>query len=99
MIRSIPTRVVHWRKEPYDVYVGRGSVYGNPFTFKDGTTAKFRVATREEAILRFEEWIQTKPGLLALVRKELRNKILGCWCSPAPCHGEVLARIANAGLE
>ena len=29
-------------------------------------------------------------------RKELKGKILGCWCSPYACHGEVLAEIANS---
>lgn len=89
------TTVVHFKKEPYDVYIGRGSIYGNPFSHKDGTTAKYKVATREEAIRRFDEWIQTKPGLMVLVRQELRGKVLGCWCRPKACHGEVLARIAD----
>ena len=25
----------------------------------------------------------------------LKGKVLGCWCKPGPCHGDVLARIAN----
>jgi len=25
-------RVVHCKREPYDVYIGRGSKWGNPFT-------------------------------------------------------------------
>lgn len=33
------TRVVHCKRAPYDVYIGRGqgSVWGNPFSFKPGT--------------------------------------------------------------
>lgn len=26
---------------------------------------------------------------------ELKGKILGCWCAPLACHGEVLAELAN----
>ncbi|MGD9564460.1 MAG: DUF4326 domain-containing protein [Pyrinomonadaceae bacterium] len=28
--------------------------------------------------------------------EELRGKVLGCWCSPKVCHGDVLARLLNA---
>ena len=33
--------------------------------------------------------------LAELARAELPDKVLGCWCPPRPCHGEVLARLAN----
>lgn len=87
--------VVHLRKAAYDRYVGRPTVFGNPYSHKEGTTARFKVATREEAIAKFEEWVLTKPGLIRLIKQELKAKILGCWCAPLPCHAEVLARIAN----
>jgi len=28
---------------------------------------------------------------------ELRGKVLGCWCAPKACHGDVLVSLANAG--
>lgn len=92
--RKEATRVVHCKKEPYDVYVGRPSIWGNSFSHKDGTLAEHRVATREEAIARYEEGIKEKPELLARL-PELKGKILGCWCKPLPCHGDVLARLAD----
>lgn len=83
------TRVVHCRREPYDVYVGRPSRFGNPFVVgRDGT--------RKEVIAKYESWLRSNPGLLAEVRL-LRGKTLGCWCHPLPCHGGVLARIADEG--
>ena len=44
--------VVNKYKSEYDVYIGRGSPWGNPFThIKDKTTkAEFIVDTREESI-------------------------------------------------
>lgn len=39
-------KVVHCKKEPFDVYVGRGSVWGNPFSHKEGTTAEHIVSNR-----------------------------------------------------
>lgn len=86
--------VVHTR-DPHDVYVGRPSPFGNPFSHKTGTLAEFQVATKEEAIRRFEKWLLEQPALVARVKRQLRGKVLGCWCKPGPCHGDVLARIAN----
>jgi hypothetical protein len=87
--------VVHMKREPFDVYIGRPSVWGNPFSHEASTIAKFRVTTREEAIERYEAWFLAQPGLVALAKEVLRGKVLGCWCDPKPCHGHVLARIAN----
>lgn len=79
--------VVHCKKSPYDVYIGRGSKWGNPFVIdQDGT--------REEVIAKYAEWIKTQPELIASL-PELHGKILGCWCSPKPCHGDILKRMAN----
>jgi hypothetical protein len=82
--------------QPYDVKVDRSTIYGNPFSHKSGTRAKFLVATRAEAIQKFtpNHCKQRRP--LKQVFFELRGKVLGCWCSPNPCHAEVLSRLANA---
>ena len=89
------TRVVHCRKEPYDVYIGRPSKWGNPFThLSDSTRAEFIVPTRDDAIDAFEEWITNGDGqhLLADLH-ELKGKVLGCWCKPKRCHGDVLVKL------
>lgn len=88
------SRVVHCKKEPYDIYIGRPSKWGNPFSHKDGTLAEYRVATRDEAVERYAEWVLEQPELVAALG-ELRGKVLGCWCKPARCHGDVLERLAN----
>ena len=88
--------VVHFNKEPYDVYIGRPSEWGNPFSSKEGTLAEYKVATKAEAISEYEKWVISQPEMLEKIRKELKGKVLGCWCKPGACHGDVLARIANA---
>ena len=88
--------VVHFKRSAYDVYIGRPSPWGNPFSHLVRSRAKFLVATREEAIQRFEEWLLAQPELVKRVKQELCGKVLGCWCAPLSCHGDVLARIANA---
>lgn len=84
------TTVVHFDKEPYDVYIGRGpgSIWGNPYEIgKDGT--------RSEVIAKYREYLLGNPKLMALL-PTLRGKKLGCWCSPLACHGDVLAELADA---
>lgn len=94
----VMTTVVHKNKEEYDIYIGRPSKWGNPFTHhadKD-TLAKYVVKTRKEAVQKFEEWILFGDGKYLLDDiHELKDKRLGCWCKPKSCHGDVLARIAN----
>lgn len=87
--------VVHCKRAPYDVYIGRPSVWGNPFSHQHGTKAQYRVATRDEAVAAYEKWIRSLPELIKLARQELKGKVLACWCAPQACHGDVLARIAN----
>ena len=47
------------------------------------------------AIRKYREWIKTQPHLLAQL-KDLKGKVLGCWCKPRACHGDVLAEMADA---
>lgn len=83
------TTVVHCKKDHYDVYIGRGhnSIWGNPYKID-------KTHSREEVIKLYEEYVRNNPFLMSKV-KELKGKILGCWCAPLPCHGDVLAKIAD----
>lgn len=93
-------KVVHCKRERYDVYIGRPSKWGNPFTHIQDrkTKAEFIVATREEAIAKYREWILTQPALLNDLH-ELDGKILGCWCKPQSCHGDVLVELIRKKNE
>lgn len=80
-------KVVHCKRAPYDIYIGRPSKWGNPFAIGvDGN--------RAEVIRKYEEWIRTRPHLMADLH-ELRGKVLGCWCAPKPCHGDVLIKLVE----
>lgn len=81
------TQVVNLRREKYDTYIGRGSIWGNPYVIgKDGT--------RAEVIAMYEEHLRLS-GLIDRIR-ELHGKVLGCYCKPAACHGDILAQYADA---
>ena len=85
MYSGTSTRVVNLRVEPYDVYIGRPSKWGNPFTIgRDGT--------RREVVQKYREWIRNNPDLMGALH-ELRGKTLGCFCKPESCHGDVLIEL------
>jgi len=63
------------------------SKWGNPFVVgKHGA--------RGECIALYERWLLENEELVASL-DELRGLVLGCWCAPRPCHGDVLVRLAN----
>lgn len=92
---KVENLVVHCRKDKYDVYIGRPSIWGNPFSHLNQTTAEFRVSSREEAIKKYKDFLLYNPELVELAKKKLKGKVLGCWCKPKACHGDILALIAN----
>lgn len=66
------------------VYVGRPTKWGNPFVIgRDGT--------RDEVIAKYRGWLERE----GLDVSELRGRDLICWCSPEPCHADVLLEVAN----
>jgi len=80
------------KKEPYDVYIGRPSLWGNPFVIgPDGD--------RDDVIRKYKEYLKANPGLVEKAKETLRGKVLGCWCAPEACHGDVLAAIANSSED
>lgn len=90
MPRARPTTVVNLRFERYDVYIGRtghgeDGYFGNPFA----------AGTRDENIAAFRKWflyrVKNDSEYARRVR-QLRGKRLGCFCSPLPCHGDVIAK-------
>lgn len=85
------TKVVNKDKgEKYDVYIGRGSRWGNPYAIGfDGD--------RDEVIHKFK--YDFERGFLKFSKEdvfELKGKTLGCHCKPAACHGDVIAEYLNA---
>jgi hypothetical protein len=68
-------------------YPKQDSIWANPFKIgRDGT--------REEILQKYRQYIQSNPLLLALL-PELQGKILGCWCKPAACHGDILMELVD----
>lgn len=110
----MPTRIQRkrakgWRLPPGTVYVGRPTVWGNPFQVgtpflvdnagvvapcKPGEPHTHLVASVSQAAWLYSVWLPRQP-LFARIG-ELRSKDLLCWCRPGePCHADFLIERAN----
>jgi hypothetical protein len=67
------------------VYIGRPSFWGNPFEI--GVHGN-----RQEVIDAYERYVRSSCEHIASLH-ELVGKDLVCWCSPLPCHGDVLVKL------
>jgi hypothetical protein len=88
------TRVVNKKlTNDFDVYIGRGTPWGNPFAIGHGEGPD-----RDEVIRLYRDYFEEKikndqnfkAGILAM--KGLR---LACFCKPQACHGDVIAEYLN----
>jgi hypothetical protein len=74
---------------PGAIYVGRPTVWGNPWQVSNIMTAK-------DAVEAFRLWIGWNPVYLEMVEARLAGHDLVCWCRlNQPCHADVLLEIAN----
>jgi len=88
--------IVHCKKASYDVYIGRPSKWGNPYSHLAHANA-IKVATREIAIELYQQKLMKDIKEKKVTLKELAEldgKTLGCWCHPLPCHGSILLKAA-----
>lgn len=103
------TRVVNLYKESYDWYIGRRNIrafgmsttfgmngyYGNPFPLEAGASEQERI----ECLNKYREYFYKRLSEEPLFKTNvefLRDKILGCYCKPKLCHGDVIAEYLNA---
>lgn len=87
---KIHTRVVNLNESPYDVYIGRAGhgqdgYFGNPYKLTEGRRGSTLEAYKRYFYERLEYDAEFKRRVL-----ELRNKTLGCFCKPNPCHGDII---------
>ena len=82
----------HWLENPNHIYIWRRNVYvdgtyqskwHNPFPIKNN---------REKSLDKYKKYIKKNKELINQLN-ELDGKILGCWCKPSPCHGDILVKL------
>lgn len=96
------TSIVNIKRKPtpkFDVYIGRKnehlgleqSKWHNPFKM----SAEYQ---RYGCLEKFYEYIIKQNKLIAEL-SELDDKILGCYCSPRFCHGNILIHLRNKQIQ
>ena len=91
-------RVVHFKKEPFDIYIGRmqGGVY-NKWAYPKELRESFPKGTpRKQIVAAYEEYLLSNEELMNSLC-ELKDKVIGCWCKNEggggnSCHGDILVK-------
>lgn len=92
-IEFVETYVVNLRNDYADVYIGRGSIWGNPYCHvKSKFDEAIYVETREKAIEKYEEYARNNKAIMGSLY-HLVGKRLGCYCKPKACHGDILIKL------
>lgn len=95
------------RQQRY-VYIGRPSLYGNHFTHLKFLKDLIIVPTQQDAVIAFRDWLygrkythleQTRRMKILQNINELEGKILGCYCVPDACHGNVYVDMLEGGYD
>lgn len=84
------TTIVNVKEEKCDIYIGRPSLFGNPYKIgRDGT--------RDQVLSLYRKWFYERLNNPEFKNKVLllKDKKLGCWCKPLSCHGDVIADYLN----
>lgn len=76
------------------VRIDRGTDWAN----RHKMTSRTDPQERAQVIARYRDDLLADPDLLAKV-PTLRGKLLACHCYPLPCHGDVLAALADEGVD
>jgi hypothetical protein len=108
-IRPKYDNLKEWMADPNNVYIGRKGVVlidGKRFPPQDSIFANpFKVGrdgTREEVIDKYKQELIAKVVSGEITEEDvlnLKGKTLGCWCSPEPCHGDILLKLLDVWDE
>lgn len=91
----VPVLVNRHHKIPFDVYIGRGSIWGNDHPISVDVPRELSIALyREDLIKKIEDGIITIEDF-----RKLSGNTLGCSCSPKACHGDVIIEFFKLLME
>ena len=89
------SRAKGWKMPANAIYVGRPTVWGNPYVV-GSELMNGETLTAEKAVELYEQHLADNFSERD-IRHCLHDKDLVCWCAlDEPCHADVLLRIANS---
>jgi len=84
-------RTAGWRMPTNTVYVGRPTIYGNPYKIDDWGW---------NAIPMYEKWLRQKILNEPHFLDPLIGHDLACWCPlDKPCHADIILKILSEGSD
>ncbi|KKN34297.1 hypothetical protein LCGC14_0794940 [marine sediment metagenome] len=100
MEKVVNIGIVNGIRPYYDIYIGRGLYYPNARFSQSKWHNPFRVKKfgLKKALELYEKHIRNNVRLWNALH-ELKNKVLGCWCKPEPCHGDILIKLLKEKSE
>ena len=89
--------LLHWLEDSKHVYIGRNMSFYVKGSDKSKWCNPYPVKKHglEESLRLYKNYISTQNYDYG----ELSGKVLGCWCKPGGCHGDILCELANAGSK
>lgn len=100
---------LRWKKKGKDIVgervkIDRSTRWGNPFVSRFHMRYAFGVIHVDDPVAAYKAWLngtaftkleQKRRNEILEKVGELKGKVLMCWCKPRPCHGDVLAEMAE----
>lgn len=98
----------HWASQKDHLYIGRNmsfyipgaveSIWHNPYAVMKNNNKnnknKCKKYTLDESLEKYREHVLNSDLVNRL--HELDGKILGCWCKPDRCHGDILRELVES---
>lgn len=93
IVKPHPGKVVNVTRDRCEVYIGRGkgSIFGNPFPMSETRDRDFVIAM-------FTDYLMKTPSLLSKLHT-LKDKVLGCFCAPKLCHGDMIVWLLDHAMS
>ncbi|EKS7774914.1 DUF4326 domain-containing protein [Edwardsiella ictaluri] len=81
------------RDNNYDIYIGRGSIWGNPYQIgidgdRDEVIRKYKYDFDRGFLRPFDDIDKNI--------NEIKGKVIACHCKPLKCHGDIIADYVNS---
>ncbi len=107
LVKNGYTDFSQWNLDINHIYIGRNmshyvpgtnaSIWGNPYhVVKTGKkyNGVLKLYTIDESLEKYRQYVENNPNLLNRL-SDLKGKVLGCWCKPNKCHGDILVELVN----
>lgn len=108
-IRPQYQNLKEWMNYSNNVYIGRprivfidgvrfpeeGSIWANPFKVEDFPNSSNCGPDNYLELYEKHARKLIEDGNMLDELLKLKGKVLGCWCHPEPCHGEILIKLIN----